>query len=692
MKNFLLLLICFSGLLSGSAQTPDTIIFSDGALISIYDTILIDGTFLHQGNDTMLNEGNIFITGNWINNNSTNKIFNNGPDGWVHLTGDSQSIGGTTLTLFNNLELAGTGVKQLNSIDTEVEDTLALNDRELSAGDNTAYILNPGTGVVTRSNSMTGGFVSSTNNGGLSRKTLSAGTYQFPVGSSFGTPRYRPVDLTPSTSSSNTFKVRMANADPTSETFDITLKDSSLCSVNSGFYHRISRSTGTDSASIKIYFDSAIDGNFQTIAHWQSAPGPQWGNTGSSIFFSSSPFSSLEINSWSDFSTFPFALATNSPAKPTVNASGPTSFCSGGSVTLIADTGYTSYLWSNGDTTSTTVITTSGSYSVTVSNGSACTDSSATINVNSNPLPSPVISSSGSSAFCAGDTLDAGNGFPAYNWSTGETSQTIIADSAGIYSVTITDANGCPGSSAITINNPVPLITADDTTSFCSGENVELNAGSGFSSYLWSNGQTDQSVIIYSSGSFSVTVTDAQGCTGVSQSATTITVHPLPNVFASPDDTINFGSSDTLFAYGGISYQWEPGNTTENKFIVSPTTETLYTITGKDAKGCVDTALVKIYVDTRCIIAIPNIFSPNGDGKHEEFEILGHGFELNNLTIFDRWGKKILETQDGNTGWNGKIDNTGNPLNSGVYVYSLKYKCLLSGEEIEKHGNITLTR
>lgn len=688
MKKILPLLLIYFGIFSASSQTLDMI--SDGAVISIYsDSVIIDGNFIHQGNDSIVNSGNLYLTGDWTNNNSSGKIFTDGPDGWLHLNGGSQTIGGTTITHFNNLELAGTGIKQLSGIDAEIEDTLALNDREFSAGDNTVFVLNSNTGVVTRTNTMAGGFVSSTNNGGLSRQTLSASAYSFPVGSAAGTLRYRPVDLVPASSAANTFKVRMANVDPTSETYDITLKDSSLCNVNPDFYHRIFHTSGTDAADVTIYFDAASDGNYETIAHWQNLP--QWENTGNNALTSGSPLSSLTKSGWNDFLTNPFALAMLSPAPPTITASGPVTFCSGGSVTLDAGSGFSSYLWSNGATTQTIVVNTTGNFSVTVTESGTCSASSAnTMNVTVNPLPSPAITSSGTSGFCGGDTLDAGNGYSNYTWSTSETTQTIVVDSGGNFSVTVTDSNGCTGSSSVTVSSPVPVIMASGSTVFCEGSNVTLDAGNGFSTYLWSNGETSQVINVDSSGDYSVTVTDAVGCSGVSTAATAITVNPAPLVTVSPDDTINLGLSDTLAAEGALTYQWEPGNGSGSTFIVSPVEETTYTVIGTDSNGCADTATVKIYIDANCVYWLPNIFSPNGDAQNDELKIYGRGLEWIYLAVYDRWGNRVFETSDINTSWDGNYK--GGVLNTGVYVYILKGQCLSSGEEFEQHGNVTLTK
>ncbi|HEY2094264.1 MAG TPA: hypothetical protein VGJ81_20540, partial [Thermoanaerobaculia bacterium] len=194
----------------------------------------------------------------------------------------------------------------------------------------------------------------------------------------------------------------------------------------------------------------------------------------------------------------------------TITASGPTTFCAGGSVTLTAPS-YATYLWSNGATTQAITVNSSGNYSVTVTDANGCSGTSAATGVTVNPLPTPAISSSGATTFCAGGnvTLTASSA-SSYLWSTGATTQAIAVNASGNYSVTVTDANGCTASSAataVTVNPlPAPAITASGPTSFCTGGSVTLTA-SAAASYAWSNGATTQSITVSASGSYSVTVT-----------------------------------------------------------------------------------------------------------------------------------------------------------------------------------------
>jgi uncharacterized repeat protein (TIGR03803 family) len=180
--------------------------------------------------------------------------------------------------------------------------------------------------------------------------------------------------------------------------------------------------------------------------------------------------------------------------------------------------------------------------------------------------PPPQITPSGPTTFCQGGsvTLDAGAGYASYLWSpNGETTQTIVVTASGSYSVTVTDANGCMGTSApvaVTVNaNPTPAITPSGPTTFCQGGNVVLDAGSGYVSYSWSpNGETTQTITVSASGSYSVTVTDVNGCAGTSSpAAVTVNSNPSPVVTVTqclpPNTSGNVASAS---GSAGDTYAW----------------------------------------------------------------------------------------------------------------------------------------
>src|SRR5207247_586962 len=149
--------------------------------------------------------------------------------------------------------------------------------------------------------------------------------------------------------------------------------------------------------------------------------------------------------------------------------------------------------------------------------------------------PAPTITPSGPTTFCAPGTvaLTASAGL-SWLWSNGATTQSITVSASGSFTVTVTAAGGCTATSAastVTVNNPppAPTITPSGPTTFCTGGNVTLSAPSGMAAYAWSNGATTQSITVSSTGNYSVTVTDAAGCSATS-APTTVTVTATPVV------------------------------------------------------------------------------------------------------------------------------------------------------------------
>ena len=153
---------------------------------------------------------------------------------------------------------------------------------------------------------------------------------------------------------------------------------------------------------------------------------------------------------------------------PVVSAGADVAICTGNSTVLTAS-GATTYSWSTGETTASITVdpTTNTTYTVTGFNG-AC---SATDSVDVTVYPLPTVSISGTLTYCVGasTTLDAGAGFASYSWSNGETTQTISA-TAGNYTVTVTDSNGCSNTSAQVTVTETPLDVATvvyDSSAYC---------------------------------------------------------------------------------------------------------------------------------------------------------------------------------------------------------------------------------
>jgi hypothetical protein len=246
------------------------------------------------------------------------------------------------------------------------------------------------------------------------------------------------------------------------------------------------------------------------------------------------------------------------PIPSVIIQGGVTTFCVGNNVVLSGNVGGT---WSNASTNPSITVTTSGTYSVTNTNACGSTTSNSIV-VTVIPLPvAPTISASGSTNICAGSSI-ALSGNVGGTWSTGATTATISVNQAGTYYVTNSNTCGIDTSNYITTTiTPLPtasIITAGGNATFCAGNNVILSGNIGGT---WSNASTNSSITVTTSGTYTVTNTNACGST--TSNSIVVTVNPLPvapTISASGSTNICAGSSITLS--GNVGGTWSTGATT----------------------------------------------------------------------------------------------------------------------------------
>lgn len=198
---------------------------------------------------------------------------------------------------------------------------------------------------------------------------------------------------------------------------------------------------------------------------------------------------------------------------PVVNLGADLNICAGSTTTLNAGNPGDYYIWSTGATTQTITVSTAGEYFVTVSNYSSCAVSDSVVVT---ILPAPNVVLANDTAICNGGSvvLNAGNTGSTYFWSTGATTQSITATTSNTYIVTVTASNGCKDTDAMILtvyNNPVVNLGKD--TVVCNGTSLTINALNSGSTYHWNTGAATQSITITAAGNYSVTVTNANGCT-----------------------------------------------------------------------------------------------------------------------------------------------------------------------------------
>jgi hypothetical protein len=363
-----------------------------------------------------------------------------------------------------------------------------------------------------------------------------------------------------------------------------------------------------------------FNGDVGNVTTWDP---PEDFNCGTQIHVLITPYNNSPYNTYCSYESFYTESVTAS-------AGNDTEICSGSSTQLQASGG-TIYSWypttglddpniANPVASPNTTTT----YTVTVSNDNGCSDTDdVTVFVNPKPIPNASATDETGNNFNDGTaTCNPTSGTPGYtyNWSNGETTQTITGLTPGNYTVTVTDSKSCTADETVTVNEficPELIIhyTQNDVTCFdeCDGSISITAVDNGVPpfSYNWSDGQTTATIENLCAGEYTVTITDAKNCSVISDTYTITQPNPLSlteshiNVSCHSDKD---GSID-LSVSGGTpdySYNWNNGATSQDLVGIGAGT---YTVTVTDDNACTDTLTI--------IITEPDILDANASSTDE---------------------------------------------------------------------------
>lgn len=370
--------------------------------------------------------------------------------------------------------------------------------------------------------------------------------------------------------------------------------------------------------------------------------------------------------------------------------------CNDSSVTISAPQGFLNYSWSpavyiNSTTNKTVIVNPPADqvYTVVAEKTAGCFASDS---VKVLVYRSPAINLGPDKNICIGDSvlLNAGRNFEAYQWSTGETTPTISVKSTGTFAVTGFTMAGCQSKDTVNIVGLLdkPFVELGNDTSLCVGQSRILDAGRGFESYVWNDGSTTQTIRVYNLNTYSVQVKDNNGCVG----GDTLLIKRLnaqPANFLPPKVELCSDSLRLVQPFGSYqSYLWNTGARTKGITINQPGT---YWLEVTDRNGCSgrDSMFVGL---TRCNkgFFIPNVFTPNRDGKNDVFRPLLYG-RINNyqFSVYNRWGQKVFQSTTPLKGWDGNTNESSD--RSAVYVWICTYQLDDEAVKTEK-GTVMLLR
>ena len=526
-----------------------------------------------------------------------------------------------------------------------------------------------------------------------------AGTNPLPIydnGGSAGTFSATPSGL--SFVNTSTGEIDLANSSPGTYTITNYIEASGGCaSAQDQFTLTI-----FEAPILEISNDTSICGNdpVQIIANISgSATEVTWTTTGNGTFTSTNSTTTYYIPDESDYnSTVIITATTNDPNGPCDAASESMSITihripdiyiveeqphcglSDGRLEAYGGNGVApySYIWDNGITSNVLENIPSGIYSLTVTDYFGCANDTVINLSDVNGAQIEITSQENVSCYGYNDgsvTISITGGQQPYNiiWSNDSTSTSLSNLAAGTYSVTVTDVNNCTSITEVNITQPDELVDSIYVTPpLCNGGNngkIIVVTGGGTPPYIynWSNGETTTSIDNLQSGTYFLTVTDANLC-----SITEEIYVPEPQgleIYATiiPSECIENQNGEIIIdsIVGGtppytIVFNGKP---IENNSIsnLGPGT---YNITITDSNNCEQEVTYTLPIPENSCLKIPTVFTPNGDGANDTWKIEGiEYYDKVTITVYNRWGDKVfyfdgkgIEYLQEDNQWNGKVN------------------------------------
>ena len=427
----------------------------------------------------------------------------------------------------------------------------------------------------------------------------------FEVSTTFGSGFAGSVSLTPSsgTVSSTTIFVRMASSASGTPSGNIAFTSTGATTQNvaaSGTVNALPSAAVTPTSgtltctTTSIGLTASGGGTYLWNAQGGNSTSPTISATTAGTF----SVTVTGVNGCTAGASAVIASNTTPPSAAVTPTSG-TLTCTTTSIGLTASGGGT-YLWNTqgGNSTSPSIsATTAGTYSVTVTGANGCTaGASAVITSNTTPPTAAVTPTSGTLTCTTTSIGLTASGGGTYLWNAqggNSTSPTISATTAGTFSVTVTGVNGCTaGASAVITSNTTPpsaAVTPTSGTLTCTTTSIGLTA-SGGGTYLWNaqgGNSTSPSISATTAGTYSVTVTGANGCTaGASAVITSNTTPPTATVTPTSGTLTCTTTSIGLTASGGGTYLWNAQGGNSTSPTISATTAGTYSVTVTGANGC----------------------------------------------------------------------------------------------------------
>ncbi len=402
---------------------------------------------------------------------------------------------------------------------------------------------------------------------------------------------------------------------------------------------------------------------------------------------------SVEVN-WNGCADADEVLVNVLPI-PIVNLGNEITTCEG--ITTALDAGNTgaTYLWSTGQTTQSIDVTNSGTYSVVVTLNGCISDDEVEIDI----IEPPIINLGADISECEGEGINIAAPFingATYQWSTGQTTQSIDVAISGAYSVEIL-LNGCTAEDEIQIEFfENPFVNLGNDMEICEGMQMDLSAPYyNGASYLWNTGQTSQNIEVTESGSYSLEI-NWNGC--ITADEIFIEYFQIPVLDLGNDFAQCKGEEILLEAtyVDGATYIWSTGDTDQSIVVNDYGTYWCMSINGPCVYSDSIQYLQPVYecVEPFHAIWVPNAFTPDNDGNNDVFGVYGGGISNKNfeISIYNRWGDRIWTTNQPDMKWTGNVDDGEYYVPDGVYNYYVRYRFDNAVDDAILIGHVTVIR
>ena len=374
-----------------------------------------------------------------------------------------------------------------------------------------------------------------------------------------------------------------------------------------------------------------------------------------------------------------------------------------------------SYLWQTGQTNAIAQQLHAGSYQVTTTDANGCTQTSS-VSIGQPSAVSGIAQAQEAGCYDAATGqawVSPAGGTPPYTfaWQNGQTTVQINGLPSGWYGLSITDAHLCLGLAQVWVGQPPPLLIDPLAQPVSCPEVADgmasVTAAGGVEPYLfsWSNGLLGPEIAALAMGTYSVTVTDAHGCTA--QAAETVETGLPIEVDLGLNQTLLLGDELVLTAHTNLlqneilDYSWSGSGGAIQcpdcfQYQFLPVESGCERVLVRSMNGCQATDEVCYTLRPRRRIYVPNVFRPDNSGENDFFTIYSDASvkQILYLKIYSRWGEQLfqadnIQTNYEPTGWDGVF--RGQPMNPGVFAWVAEVE-FIDGEVLFLKGDVTLVR